>query len=383
MYAADLSVLIREPPTVGKISNLRELLRDIGVEEVVATPYIDEAIALLDASRFDVFFFGLEDARDVKTLENDLPDLTANIDIIVASPPLPATARSLIEDSGVNTFVELPATSNILERILARVARRLPSLSANVHGLSVPDVLQVYHQSRRTIEIVIEGPVSGVVSFVEGEITQISCDGLFGVQALSRLIGVTEGHIRTNSQVVRRESELTFSFQQLLLEAALLIDQPRQDSESSDFGGFTSNSNDRSQQTFDDLCSKGEIKPMADGQALNTALRSLEQSVTGFIGASIVDMESGMTLAAHSSRSDFDLSIASAYNSKMVKHKLHTIAALKLNTDLEDMLLTLGTQLHLIRLISSSQFLYLAADKNATNLALMRIAVGGVVDKLA
>ncbi|HEY0255394.1 MAG TPA: hypothetical protein VGC41_27885 [Kofleriaceae bacterium] len=98
--------------------------------------------------------------------------------------------------------------------------------------------------------------------------------------------------------------------------------------------------------------------------------------IPGFIAASLVDLESGMTLGARSTRPDFDLTAASAYNSEMVKQKLKIMRALNLRTTLEDMLLTLGDQIHLIRLITPSSFVYLAADRASSNLAIVRNAVG-------
>ena len=96
----------------------------------------------------------------------------------------------------------------------------------------------------------------------------------------------------------------------------------------------------------------------------------------GVIATAAVDMESGMTLAAKSNRADFDLSVASAYNSELVKQKLKIIRALNLKSTLEDMLLTLGDQFHLIKVLpGGSSFMYLAADRSSTNLAILRIAV--------
>jgi hypothetical protein len=114
---------------------------------------------------------------------------------------------------------------------------------------------------------------------------------------------------------------------------------------------------------------------MATERDLMDAISRIEADVGGFIAASFVDLESGMTLAAKSNRSDFDLSVASAYNSEMVKQKLKIMKALNLKTTLEDMLLTLGDQIHLIRMITPGTFLYFAADKGGTNLAIVRTAV--------
>jgi hypothetical protein len=115
---------------------------------------------------------------------------------------------------------------------------------------------------------------------------------------------------------------------------------------------------------------------MANEKALLDAIAKIEADVSGVIATAAVDMESGMTLAAKSNRADFDLSVASAYNSELVKQKLKIVRALNLKTTLEDVLLTLGDQFHLIKILpGGSSFLYLAADRSSTNLAILRIAV--------
>ena len=122
---------------------------------------------------------------------------------------------------------------------------------------------------------------------------------------------------------------------------------------------------------------------MATEQELTEVLTKIQENIGGFIGASIVDMDSGMTLATVSNRNDFDLSVASAYNSEMVKLKLKTINSLNLKSKLEDMLLTLSDQIHLIKIISEATFMYIAAEKDGTNLAIVRSSVNREVQALA
>lgn len=114
---------------------------------------------------------------------------------------------------------------------------------------------------------------------------------------------------------------------------------------------------------------------MPTEKQINESLDKIAADMSGFIAASLVDMESGLTLGTKSQRSDFDLGIASAYNSELVKQKIKIMRALNLKDDLEDMLLTLTDQLHMIKIISPNVFLYLAADRASTNLAIMRAAV--------
>ena len=102
------------------------------------------------------------------------------------------------------------------------------------------------------------------------------------------------------------------------------------------------------------------------------AFEKVAADLPGFMAASLVDTESGMTLGLKSVRPDFDLAAASAYNSEMVKQKLKIMRALNLRTHLEDMLLTLGDQIHVIKLVSPTTFIYLAVERAQSNLAIVR-----------
>jgi len=116
---------------------------------------------------------------------------------------------------------------------------------------------------------------------------------------------------------------------------------------------------------------------MPNEKSLLEVFGRIEDDVTGVIATAVVDLESGMTLAAKTNRPDFDLAVASAYNSELVKQKLKIMRALNLKSSLEDMLLTLSDQFHLIKFLpGGTSFLYLAADRSGTNLAILRISVG-------
>jgi predicted regulator of Ras-like GTPase activity (Roadblock/LC7/MglB family) len=114
---------------------------------------------------------------------------------------------------------------------------------------------------------------------------------------------------------------------------------------------------------------------MASEKQLNEVLDKIATDASGFIAASLVDLDSGMTLAIKASRTEFDLTAASAYNSELVKQKLKIMRTLGLTGTIEDMLITLTDQIHLVKLVGQNTFLYLAVDRKQSNIALVRSAV--------
>jgi predicted regulator of Ras-like GTPase activity (Roadblock/LC7/MglB family) len=114
---------------------------------------------------------------------------------------------------------------------------------------------------------------------------------------------------------------------------------------------------------------------MASEKQLNEVLEKIAADASGFIAAALVDLDSGMTLAVKSARSEFDLTAASAYNSELVKQKMKIMRTLGLVGTVEDMLITLSDQIHLVKLIGTNTFLYMAVDRKASNLAIVRSVV--------
>lgn len=91
------------------------------------------------------------------------------------------------------------------------------------------------------------------------------------------------------------------------------------------------------------------------------------------LAVAVVETDSGMPLASHSNLADFDIETAAAYNTEVIKSKLKAVQALKLNQKVQDVLLTLTDQLHLIKLSADGEkFIYLAVNSKDTNLAQAR-----------
>ena len=119
-----------------------------------------------------------------------------------------------------------------------------------------------------------------------------------------------------------------------------------------------------------------ETKMAVDIKGLN--------EISGFIGACLVDSDTGLMMASEGGGS-LDLEAAGAANTEVVKAKLAAIKMLKLNDHIDDILITLGKQFHLIRPMEKSPtvFLYVALDRKAANLGMARVQVKNVEQTLS
>lgn len=105
--------------------------------------------------------------------------------------------------------------------------------------------------------------------------------------------------------------------------------------------------------------------------------------IDGCLGACIVDSNSGMMLGAVGG-GNVNLEIAAAGNTEVVRAKRKTMKALALNEQIEDILISLGKQYHMIRPLSSNDalFIYVVLDRSRSNLAMARHMLSGIEKEL-
>ncbi|WP_067510444.1 hypothetical protein [Actinoplanes sp. TFC3] len=108
---------------------------------------------------------------------------------------------------------------------------------------------------------------------------------------------------------------------------------------------------------------------------MDVALQDSMQ-IDGAIGVALVDYTSGMALGIAGGTPELDLAVAAAGNTDVVRAKLRAMEMLGIREQIEDVLITLETQYHLIRPLKGRAgeglFLYLALVRSKANLAMAR-----------
>ncbi|GEK00507.1 hypothetical protein ACWER6_07325 [Streptomyces sp. NPDC004009] len=117
-----------------------------------------------------------------------------------------------------------------------------------------------------------------------------------------------------------------------------------------------------------------------------TALKEALTSIEGATGVALVDYTSGMALGTMGGSKTFDLNVAAAGNTDVIRAKMRTMEMLGLKAEIDDILITLTDQYHLIRLLKgrggNGLFLYLVLEQNRANLAMARHQLKRIEEEL-
>lgn len=110
--------------------------------------------------------------------------------------------------------------------------------------------------------------------------------------------------------------------------------------------------------------------PSNAGQIVQNVLTELPD----LLAVAVVGVQTGACLAAHTNDASIAPATAAVFNAEVIRQKQKALTALALLDErIEDILITLSTQLHLMKLAPDGhEFIYLVVNAQSTNLGMAR-----------
>ena len=334
---------------------LTRALNRTGVFAVVPAEDGQHALELLADHKVDAILTDLQmPVMDGLTLLGALLErgVRTPVAVMTGQRITPELAERLHRYGIAATFtkpIELAALADELQRSLS------PTTVGRITGITLFGFLQLLEVERKTGLIVVHsGPEEGRLYFDRGALVHAETRRLGGLAAVNEIVGWTDPRLEIFYKRTARDRTIREPLQHILMEAARLLDERGRSLEPVEDGGRAA----------------PLLRPELQG-ALDEAMQ-----IDGALGVALVDGASGLTLGAAGGSAVLNVELAGAGAADFVSAKLRVMAALGTNDTLEDVMITLGKQYHLVRFVGGgpeqSVFLYLVLDRAGANLGMAR-----------
>ena len=356
----------------------------------------DNPIELLIA---DIRMPGMSGIDLVLAVRNRLPKV----------PVIVMTAFKSVDITSIHAgpftgFLEKPFEfERLREQVDEALTARQPQkgFSGAINVQTLPDIVQLYVLSSATGLLSVKNDgIEGRVYFAQGAILHAVTPHHVGDEAFYEIMMWSTGEFSMRTGATSPERSVHSNWQELLMESVRRIDEEhRSDPHKKVKTGWTIRppSTPQIEDPFDDRFFDFAPDPPLPVPArtpditepkkelpmnIKDSLSKLNQ-IDGFIGAALVDSESGMLLGQEGG-GPMNLEVAAAGNTEVVRAKRKTMNNLALKDQIEDILITLGKHYHLIRPLRSRStlFFYVALDRQRANLAMARITLADVEKEL-
>lgn len=256
-----------------------------------------------------------------------------------------------------------PFTSSELLQAIRQAIDCETGFRGSIHGLSLIDLLQMFHFARRSLAIVVDGWEPGHVYLQDGRIIHAVYRELVGVPALRAILAMPAGSLRTMVLPPVTPHSITGDFDALLLDALRELDESNADLVVFD---------DTDLVAFDEPpAAPAQLAPRLE--VFFERLRKLD----GYDAACLVDSDSGVVLGTDGRAVGIDVHAAAVCYAELYRAERAAVERLAPGERLEDIVLTYGRQFHLLHAIGAqpSLFVYVVIERRAGNLLMARFAL--------
>jgi DNA-binding response OmpR family regulator len=305
-----------------------------------------------------------------------------------------ATLASQIATFGTVEYLEKPFSVSTFTSAVGRV---LHSQNLGFSGAlaldGLPDLIQLCALSTATSALrVRRDDRSGTIWFDRGNVVHAEEGVREGADAFYEIVRWTGGEFSVERGAVTRKRTVMNKPTELLMEALRRQDE--------DIVGASIAAEGSVDELFDfdvdlairefDAPWEGPAPSQATEEAPSqprtpekNAMANIQlnleklRGIDGYVGSCLVDSESGMTLGLDGGGAALNLEVAAAGNTEVIRAKRKAMKALNLRDEIEDILITLGRQYHIMRPLRArpAVFYYVALDRQRANLAMARMAL--------
>jgi CheY-like chemotaxis protein len=395
------TVLVVDDEPLFRTSFAEALATPRGALNVLMAADGGEALGILQRRSVDLLITdlkmpvlgGLELLREYMRLQPGKPA------IVMTAYGTPGVEEEIRRFGGVSYLekpIDLPAAHRRVQEVLG------PSTHGHLQGVTLFGFLQLLELERKTCTLsLVHGDQHATLWVRAGQIVHAENGGMVGDEAVLALADWEAPEIDIDNVCRTEQRTVHTQITSLLMEAARLADERRERirrekarAAAAEVAAAALPPPDLSATNPHRIGSFALLLDGSDGDEPPTAaikprderldidMANLKETLSklseidGFVGACVVDSTSGMMLGAEGGGA-MNLEIAAAGNTEVVRAKRKTISSLNLKDNIEDILITLSRQYHLIRPLSQKEglFVYLVLDKSRSNLALARLAL--------
>jgi CheY-like chemotaxis protein len=272
----------------------------------------------------------------------------------------PDLARRL-HDYGVAASFTKPVDIGPLADELQRALD--PEAVGRIRGITLFGFLQLLGVERKTAVVVVHGNgLEGRCYFDDGRLVHAHTRRIEGLEAVYEILAWVDPTVeifykrRPHGQTVREP------LHQVLMEAARLLDERGRGG-----GGGGGPSAQAEPAT------RAEPGRDEGGGGVEAVLEDALE-IAGVVGVALVHAPSGRVVGAAGGRVSFDVELAATAAAELVRAQQRWLGALDLDDAIDDVILTLGKQYHLVRPlgVGRDDFLYLVLSRQRANLGQAR-----------